>query len=525
MHYYEQRTTNYQLYSTNVECSLQIHLFLKNKANFQKSQVNVSDLLAREYEQMDTWSNRKNKANSNPIQTQFKANTNPKRTQFKPKQSQFIVSLSNLFQRQKILLRLIINHVSKSPGRFSALLLGYFQRAFTARAGYCFVLVVGWDFQFQTAKTGQKDELIDPSHNVVDLAHLGFEACLLFGFCAGLADRDFFFGKSGNGNDRFCVCNGAKRVRVVFERCPVGHIAQNSYPFANWRMCTGQVGKLPLPFFLEWIGYIHRGRNFIRTGKLWRRIVGDFFQRAGEPLGIAGQAGGACVGKIFTSSRKCEIKQLGHYWSQNCRDYGYYQHNDSGLPASLTAGRGPSASAHRAIEHAPQEYLRQQNDRAEHYPGQRDEEDIAVQDMAYLVCDDTLQLIAVETPEKARGYGDRCRLGASAGRKSIGGRVVDDINFWHCGQGGRDFHLLDHVEKLWMDIVGHRFCSAGGQENLVTLRKADPGENKPDYRGDNNAEKAAFVTKKAYADEEAQQYQAYCHCHQQQYGVSFIDPY
>jgi len=50
--------------------------FLTNKANFRKSQMNVSDLLIREYEQMDTWSSGKNKAKTNPIQTQ----TNPIQT-------------------------------------------------------------------------------------------------------------------------------------------------------------------------------------------------------------------------------------------------------------------------------------------------------------------------------------------------------------------------------------------------------------------------------------------------------------
>jgi len=63
--------------STTVERALQIHPFLTNKANFQKNQMNVSYLLLREYELMDTWSGGKNKAKTKPIQTQYKANTNP----------------------------------------------------------------------------------------------------------------------------------------------------------------------------------------------------------------------------------------------------------------------------------------------------------------------------------------------------------------------------------------------------------------------------------------------------------------
>ena len=73
-------------------------LFLQNKANFQKSQVNISDLLIREYEQMDTWSNRKNKANANPIQSQNRPNSNPNKPNF----------------RGKIML-MLTNTVTKSP--------------------------------------------------------------------------------------------------------------------------------------------------------------------------------------------------------------------------------------------------------------------------------------------------------------------------------------------------------------------------------------------------------------------------
>ncbi len=85
--------------STSVESSLQIKLFMQNKANFQKVKLSVNKVLTRDYEQLDTWSIRKTK----PIQSQFKANSKPikanskpikankmpKQTQFKPKQTQF----------------------------------------------------------------------------------------------------------------------------------------------------------------------------------------------------------------------------------------------------------------------------------------------------------------------------------------------------------------------------------------------------------------------------------------------------
>ena len=71
--------------STLVVRALQIHPFLTNKANFQKSQINVTYLLTEDYGIMDTWSCRKNKAK----QSQYKPNSKPIQTQYKPKQTQF----------------------------------------------------------------------------------------------------------------------------------------------------------------------------------------------------------------------------------------------------------------------------------------------------------------------------------------------------------------------------------------------------------------------------------------------------
>ena len=43
-----------------------IKLFMQNEPNFRKSQVNVSDLLTREYVKMDTWSIRKKQSQNDP---------------------------------------------------------------------------------------------------------------------------------------------------------------------------------------------------------------------------------------------------------------------------------------------------------------------------------------------------------------------------------------------------------------------------------------------------------------------------
>ncbi len=77
--------------STHVMSALQIHLFMQNKAKFKKVKLNVTSFITSDYDQMDTWSIRKNKAKTNPIL----ANKTPERTQYKPKQTQF--------RRQKML--------------------------------------------------------------------------------------------------------------------------------------------------------------------------------------------------------------------------------------------------------------------------------------------------------------------------------------------------------------------------------------------------------------------------------------
>jgi len=59
--------------STTVKNPLQISSFMRNKPNFQKSQVNVSIFSQKAYENKSNWTLGENKPNSNPI----KPNTKP----------------------------------------------------------------------------------------------------------------------------------------------------------------------------------------------------------------------------------------------------------------------------------------------------------------------------------------------------------------------------------------------------------------------------------------------------------------
>jgi len=74
--------------STLVESALQNHLFMQNKANFRKSQMNVNSCFTMKYEQRTM--NYEIKTNPNEPKTNpILANKTPIRTQFKPKQIQF----------------------------------------------------------------------------------------------------------------------------------------------------------------------------------------------------------------------------------------------------------------------------------------------------------------------------------------------------------------------------------------------------------------------------------------------------
>jgi hypothetical protein len=53
--------------STSVENPLQVNLFMQNKPNFRKSQMNLNSLLTMAYENIANWTLGESKPNSNPI--------------------------------------------------------------------------------------------------------------------------------------------------------------------------------------------------------------------------------------------------------------------------------------------------------------------------------------------------------------------------------------------------------------------------------------------------------------------------
>jgi len=68
----QQKLINNRLYSTLVENSLQINLFMQNKPNFRKAKMNVNIYHTKIYQNETAFRRVKNKPNSNPIKPNLK---------------------------------------------------------------------------------------------------------------------------------------------------------------------------------------------------------------------------------------------------------------------------------------------------------------------------------------------------------------------------------------------------------------------------------------------------------------------
>jgi hypothetical protein len=95
---------------TDVMSALQIGPICSNKPNFRKSKMYVTNVLTSDYDKMDTWSIRKIKPNSNPIQTQFKANQSQNKPNSNPNKPNFTSAHKRLYVDLLYLRRLNRSH-------------------------------------------------------------------------------------------------------------------------------------------------------------------------------------------------------------------------------------------------------------------------------------------------------------------------------------------------------------------------------------------------------------------------------
>ncbi len=89
----EPQTTFHASHFTLHEMRAQILLFMQNKAKLLAARMNITSVLTKHYENKRPSGYGENKANTNPIQTQYKPKTKP----IKPNQSQLFLYMYQEF--------------------------------------------------------------------------------------------------------------------------------------------------------------------------------------------------------------------------------------------------------------------------------------------------------------------------------------------------------------------------------------------------------------------------------------------
>ena len=106
-------TLNFKFSSTLVEESLQISSFMQNKANFQKSQMNVNKVLTKDYEKRTLGQRGKKQSQTNPN----KPKTNPiKPKKLIPTCRDLVLKSQNLSKRRGNWLIWLIVYWAAAPG-------------------------------------------------------------------------------------------------------------------------------------------------------------------------------------------------------------------------------------------------------------------------------------------------------------------------------------------------------------------------------------------------------------------------
>ena len=111
--------------------------------------------------------------------------------------------------------------------------------------------------------------------------------------------------------------------------------------------------------------------------------------------------------------------------------------------ARFGAVTGPAAKAHGAHDN-----FRQDHNGAEHDGGQGHELDVPVLEVAHLVRDDALEFVAVQPVEQAGGDANGAVGRFAAHCKSVGGRIINQMEAGNKRQARCQLHFFDDVEQL-----------------------------------------------------------------------------
>lgn len=198
-------------------------------------------------------------------------------------------------------------------------------------------------------------------------------------------------------------------------------------------------------------------------------VAADFFQGAGDALGVARELDGGGVGEVFTLSRHGGLDDAAEEIADVAdEEEGETGEDDEGEDAAGVFVAAGAAGDARVAE-GPQDAAtgESEDEDAEKEGGEAEvKPHVAVEDVAELVSDDALEFVAGEFVERAAGDGDDgVGSGNSGGEGVDGGFVVEDVNGGD-GSAGGDGHFLDDVEQATFGEVGGLRGDAAGFDAL-----------------------------------------------------------
>ena len=168
----------------------------------------------------------------------------------------------------------------------------------------------------------------------------------------------------------------------------------------------------------------------------------DPFQCARDPVRVAGVLDRRGIRQIFPLPADRGLDQAAEKSAGKADD-----HQPDAKQKNLPPAFAASSSAPRIRGGTQNIVARQANDEnAVQHTHQADvEPHVAVKDMAELMGDDTLQLLAVQMVDQSLGHPDDCIARCETGRKGIDARFTGEDIHRRCRYAGRDRHFFHYV--------------------------------------------------------------------------------
>ncbi len=209
-------------------------------------------------------------------------------------------------------------------------------------------------------------------------------------------------------------------------------------------------------------------------------VTADFYQGAADTIGIACVLYGRGVSQEFALPADCSLDQVAEKGATITDDH---ETDPQGENRGDIVFSGPSRTA---IAGAAQDVIA---DQADHHDAvqQTHQADvqahIAVEDMAELMGDYTLQFIAAEFANAAAGDADHGVAGFVTGGEGIDGFILHQVNRWN-RRARSDSHLFHDVEDLAFIRVARAGIEQAAAQRLGHHLAAAAQLGQPDQHAD-----------------------------------------